>query len=67
MITLEFIWTHFDETADALFAIMQFVAFSSVLTCYICFANQKHLTFELVTNLQAIVDNYRKYWIIQFF
>lgn len=61
LITLEFILSHFDETADALYAIMQFVTFFTVWTCYICFANQKHLTFEFLTNQQKIVDNYCKY------
>lgn len=60
MITIEFILSHSDDTADALYAIMQFVTFSTVWTCYICFANQKHLTFEFLRNLQEIVDDYRK-------
>lgn len=60
MITVDFILTNFDDRANALYAIMQFVTFSTVWTCYICFANQKHLTFEFLTNLQEIVDNYRK-------
>lgn len=60
MITFDFILTHFDDRENALYAIMQFVTFATVWTCYICFANQKHLTFEFLTNIQDIVDNYCK-------
>lgn len=61
-ITLHFILTHFDEDREnALYAIMQFVTFFTVWTCYICFANQKHLTFEYINNLQKIVNDYCKY------
>lgn len=67
MITIEFISTHFDNAGDTLYAIMQLVTFVTVSICYICFANQKHLTFEVIMNLQEIVDNYSKYfWRIKF-
>lgn len=62
MITIEFIISHFDEDrANALYAIMQFVTFFTVWTCYICFAKQKHLTFDFLTNMHDIVDNYSKF------
>lgn len=65
-ITFDFIVTNFDDRENALYAIMQFVTFATVWTCYICFANQKHLVFEFLTNLQVIVDTYRKYCFNQF-
>lgn len=61
MITFEYIYTHFDDRANALYAIMQFVTFATVWTCYICFANQKQLTYEFFENLQEITDKYRKF------
>lgn len=61
MITFEYIITHFDDRANALYAIMQFVTFATVWTCYICFANQKHLTFAFFKNIQEFVDNYREF------
>lgn len=70
LITLEFIFSHFNEDrANALYAIMQFVTFFTVLTCYICFANHKHQTFQFLIVLQDIVDDYRKYlgFLIKYF
>lgn len=61
MITFEFIYNHFEDRENALYALMQFVTFFTVWTCYICFANQKQRTYEFFENLQKIADNYRKY------
>lgn len=58
MITLEFIFTHLDNTEEFLYAIMQFVTFVTVWTCYICFAMQKRSTHLFFNNLQAIVNDY---------
>lgn len=63
MITFDYIVTHFDDRENALYAIMQFVTFATVWTCYICFANQKHLTFQFLNNIQEFVENYRKFQI----
>lgn len=61
LITMEFIGSHFDDHEEALYAFMQFVTFFTVWTCYICFANQKQLTFEFLVNLQETVESYREY------
>lgn len=61
MITVDYIVTHFDDRENALYAIMQFVTFATVWTCYVCSANQKHLTFEFLNNIQEFVDNYCKF------
>lgn len=60
MITFEYILTHFDDRANGLYAVMQFITFFTVWTCYISFANQKQFTFDFVTKLQEIVENFRK-------
>lgn len=61
MITFDYILSHFDDRANALYAIMQFITFATVWTCYVSFANQKHITFEFLNEMQEIVDRYRKY------
>lgn len=61
MITVDYILTHFDDHANALYAIMQFVTFVTVWTCYICFANQKTKTAHFFEELQETVDDYREY------
>lgn len=61
MITLEFILTHFDDHEDLLYAIMQFVTFVTVWTCYVCFAKQKSKAFRFLEELQEIVDKYCKF------
>lgn len=57
-ITFEYIYTHFYDIENFLYAIMQFVTFFTVWTCYICFANQKQLVYDFFENLQKIVDGY---------
>lgn len=58
MITFEYIVTHFDDHANVLYAIMQFVTFVTVWTCYICFAMEKSATFQFNEELQLIADDY---------
>lgn len=60
MITVDFIITHFDDRADCIYAIMQFVTFLTVWTCYICFAVQKTATFHFINEVQDAADQYRK-------
>lgn len=61
LITVEYILSHIDDINVAIYALMQFVSFSTAWTCYMSFANQKHLTFKFLINLQKIVDDYSKY------
>lgn len=61
MITFEYVCTHMDDRQNGLYAIMQFITFFTVWTCYICFANQKQLTYEFLENLQLIVDGYSEF------
>lgn len=60
LITVEFIFTHFDDRANALYALMQFVTFVTVWTCYICFAKKKRATFQFIGEMQRIVNRSSK-------
>lgn len=59
-ITMEFILTHTDDMADLMYAVMQFITFVTVTTCYICFSLKKIETFHFLEKLQRITNSYRK-------
>lgn len=59
-ITMEFILTHMDDMADLMYAVMQFITFVTVTTCYGCFSLRKVQTLRFFEKLQSIVDVYRK-------
>lgn len=61
-ITMEFILTHMDDMADFMYAVMQFITFLTVTTCYICFSLRKTETFHFFEKLQSIVNAYRKFF-----
>lgn len=58
MITLEFILSHFDDTAELLYGIMQFVTFVTVSSSYCFFAMEKTAIFHFIEEMQLIVDDY---------
>lgn len=59
-ITMEFIVTHMDNMADLMYAVMQFITFVTVTTCYGCFSLRKVQTLFFFEKMQSIVDAYRK-------
>lgn len=59
-ITMEFILTHMDNMADLMYAVMQFITFVTVTTCYGCFSLRKVETLFFFEKMQSIVDAFRK-------
>lgn len=65
-ITMEFILTHMDNLADLMYAVMQFITFVTVTTCYGCFSLRKVQTLIFFEKLQSIVDASRKFFALWF-
>lgn len=59
---MEFILTHMDNMADFMYAVMQFITFVTVTTCYVCFSLRKVETLHFFEKLQSIVNAYRKFF-----
>lgn len=65
-ITMEFILTHTDDMADLMYAVMQFITFVTVTTCYVCFSMRKVETLNFFEKVHSIVNANRKFIVFDF-